>query len=313
MRKPTIVVVDDEPAVRSIVKRLLESVGYRAFAAEDVPAAEALIEEHDPDLVISDYVMPGENGLAFLGRLRDSHPDLIRVLLTGFADVRTALTAINDAHVHHFVVKPFEPDDLLQTVADLLAAFPRPPSRADRPQSVPDLDALARLRAAHPGIDAVRKNTQGYILLDEDGMEDRGLTQEYEAVLELPSLDPEEEGPSLPAAVPKTPQREPTVLRNLKAEFPDIAELRRTKHGRILIDEDELASLFDSDEYHELTQRPATDRAATGTGQPKRPGSDPITDWDDEDEPTEHRGDSPPKRMESEIVFDDSLLKLIGS
>lgn len=313
MRKATIVVVDDEPAVRSVVRRLLESKGHRVFVAEDVPAAEALLEEHDPDLIISDYVMPGENGLAFLSRLRDSHPHLIRVLLTGFADVRTALTAINDAHVHHFVVKPFEPDELLQTVADLLAAFPRPSSQVDRPQSVPDLDALARLREAHPGIDAVRKNTQGFILLDEDQVSDAPLTQEWEAVLDLSELETPDDTRSLPPSAPKAPQREPTVLRNLKAEFPDIAELRRTKHGRILIDEEEMASLFETGEFRELEPRPDTDQAPSSGEHPGRPGSDPLTDWDDEDEPTEHRDGSSPKRMESEIVFDDSLLKLIGS
>jgi CheY-like chemotaxis protein len=313
MPNAKILVVDDEPAIRTLMKRLLESSGYQVWTAESVPDAEPQLETHQPDIVISDYVMPGENGLAFLSRLRDSHPHLIRVLLTGFADVRTALSAINDAHVHYFVVKPFEPQELLQTLADLLAAFPRPQPEVDRPQSIPDLDALARLREAHPGIDAVRRNTQGYIVLEEDPAFEGRLTDQYEAVLDLSAAaEPEAPAARTPAPVGKAPQREPTVLRNLKAEFPDIAELRRTKHGHILIDEDEMAALFEMDESQLLADaEPGDARAAEP--QPDRPGSDPLTDWDDLESLDPRQESRTPKRMESEIVFDDSLLKLIGS
>ena len=65
-----------------------------------------------PDLVISDYAMPDCNGLELLVEMRKRHPQTVRMIMTGKADLQTVIAAINDGHVYRFVLKPWDSFDL---------------------------------------------------------------------------------------------------------------------------------------------------------------------------------------------------------
>ena len=114
---PTILVVDDNPGVRLVLRRLLGREGrvLDAACAED---ALALLEENAFDVVVSDYRMPGMNGVELMQAVRRRLPDAARVLISANCDMESTVDAINDGLITRFVFKPWR-DDELRTVVHL--------------------------------------------------------------------------------------------------------------------------------------------------------------------------------------------------
>ncbi len=108
-----ILIVEDEDALREIVRALLEERKYLCTDVPNAKAALALLEKdpHAYDLVLSDIIMPEMNGLQFLERVRALYPDLPVVMLSALHDIRIALDAIRSG-AYDYVVKPFEKDQL---------------------------------------------------------------------------------------------------------------------------------------------------------------------------------------------------------
>ena len=113
---PLILLVDDEPGVLSSLRRLLRPTGYRVITAEGGAAALDMLSVYPVDLVISDMRMPGMNGAEFLARARERYPDIMRILLTGYSEVDSAVRAINEGGVYRYLNKPWDDQDLLLTV-----------------------------------------------------------------------------------------------------------------------------------------------------------------------------------------------------
>lgn len=119
--KHTILLVDDEATVRTLVGIMLERSGYDVLAAEDGHAAMALLQErHDIDLVIADYRMPGMDGLALVRRIKERSPDLPVVMMTGYGDLESYLCATG-LGVVRYVGKPVGLRELRQTVRDAVS------------------------------------------------------------------------------------------------------------------------------------------------------------------------------------------------
>jgi DNA-binding response OmpR family regulator len=110
-----ILVVDDEPTVRALVRDVLEEEGHEVLLAEDGYAGLRIAESHRPDCVVLDVMMPGIDGHAVLQRLRASEGglDLPVVMLTAAADDSHAWQAWTEG-VDYFLPKPFEPLELLR-------------------------------------------------------------------------------------------------------------------------------------------------------------------------------------------------------
>ena len=70
------------------------------------------IQDHDVDLVISDYLMPEMDGITFLSQVRELKPDVPRIILTGYADKENAIKAINQVGLFQYIEKPWENEDL---------------------------------------------------------------------------------------------------------------------------------------------------------------------------------------------------------
>jgi two-component system OmpR family response regulator len=109
---PSIIVVDDEPTLRSLLSDVLASAGYRVREAADGLEALSAAEQEPPDLVVSDVAMPNLDGAALAGRMRRRGVPV--VLLSAVYD------AVDLPGVA-FVPKPFELDDFLDLVASLLS------------------------------------------------------------------------------------------------------------------------------------------------------------------------------------------------
>lgn len=122
VRQDTVLVVDDEEDIRQSVAQILESSLTDVDIVTAVDAEEALrcLEAGGIDLIITDFRMPGMDGLELLRRCSESRPDVPRILMTAFGDLDIAVQAINDAHVHSFFSKPFEPQEVIDTVWKVL-------------------------------------------------------------------------------------------------------------------------------------------------------------------------------------------------
>jgi len=116
---PTILVVDDEDAIRDFLRSALEAEGYRVLAADDGEAALTLCERHPPDLILLDLMMPRLDGLGFLHefRRRSRHENVPVYIMSA---VRTAADHARAAGVTGVFLKPFDLDELLDTIAHAL-------------------------------------------------------------------------------------------------------------------------------------------------------------------------------------------------
>ena len=109
-----IVVVDDEKIITSAFKTLLMVEGFddAVFFNNPIEAVKYL-EKNTPDLIISDFMMPEMNGLEFLTKAKELHPEVSKILLTGYADKENAIKAINDVGLYRYIEKPWDNDDLI--------------------------------------------------------------------------------------------------------------------------------------------------------------------------------------------------------
>jgi signal transduction histidine kinase len=114
-RRHTFLVVDDEPDVVQSVQDLLR-LEYRVLGATHARDGLRLLHEHDVQVVMTDQRMPDTTGVEFLRQVRRDRPAAVRLLFTGYADLRAVIDAINEGHVYRYVTKPWDPDELLTVI-----------------------------------------------------------------------------------------------------------------------------------------------------------------------------------------------------
>lgn len=108
----TLLLVDDEPNVLKSLRRLFYSDGYQIVTAENGAAGLAVLEQKPIDVIISDMRMPQMDGAEFLAEAAKRWPDTARILLTGFADLDSAISAVNQGRIFSYCSKPWDDDDL---------------------------------------------------------------------------------------------------------------------------------------------------------------------------------------------------------
>jgi len=117
-----ILLVDDEPVLRSVLRQFLEFSGYEVVEASDGADALELARQRRPDIVLTDLLMPQKDGLDFCRELRtDAELFDVPVLFVTARNADVAQREEMERVGNGFVVKPFEPDHLLRTIESLLA------------------------------------------------------------------------------------------------------------------------------------------------------------------------------------------------
>lgn len=106
-----VLVVDDEPGMRSLLTRVMEKEGYTAAACADGNEALQAFTKEDWDLVIADIDMPGMDGIELLKHLRKNNPQVPVLMITAYATVETAVEAMK-LGAHDYITKPFAMDEL---------------------------------------------------------------------------------------------------------------------------------------------------------------------------------------------------------
>lgn len=128
-------VVDDEPDILDSIQRLFRKQ-YTVFTAQTVDEAMELLDTESIQVVMTDQRMPRTSGVHFLANLRERHPDIVRVLLTGYSNIDHVVDAINEGHVYRYISKPWNPAELRLFVAQ---AFDHYESRRERELLVEEL------------------------------------------------------------------------------------------------------------------------------------------------------------------------------
>lgn len=121
--KHTILCVDDEKQILSALKRLLRKENFDLLTATSGEEGLNIMASRDIHLVISDHRMPEMSGISFLARVRETYPDTIRILLTGYTEVDSIKASINEGHVYKFLLKPWNDEDLKQEIKKALERY----------------------------------------------------------------------------------------------------------------------------------------------------------------------------------------------
>ena len=118
----TLLLVDDDPDVLATLTRSFRK-GYKTFSANGGEEGIAFLNMHPVDLIICDQRMPNISGDQVLSHALQIQPNAIRILLTGYADVESLMTCVNDAHIYQYVTKPWDPAELNLTVVRALESL----------------------------------------------------------------------------------------------------------------------------------------------------------------------------------------------
>lgn len=121
--RASILCVDDERNVLRSLERLCMDEPYTLLTASSSAEALSLLDSRFCPVVISDYRMPDMNGIAFLREVRRRFPDTVRIVLSGYADVATIVSAINEGEIYKFIPKPWNDDELKIAILNALEKY----------------------------------------------------------------------------------------------------------------------------------------------------------------------------------------------
>ena len=118
-----ILVIDDDSLVRAVLTSILEQVGHTVLMAEDGLRGMAMFREERPDLVITDLVMPEQQGIQTLAKIRGEDPNAKVIVMSGSGRIGDTdfLAEAQALDANDIVAKPFDPEDLLRSVSRCLA------------------------------------------------------------------------------------------------------------------------------------------------------------------------------------------------
>jgi DNA-binding NtrC family response regulator len=170
--------LDDEINVLHAMRRVLRS----CFSGDDLrieiftDPEQALLRAGEVafDIVISDYRMPGMNGVDFLSMVKGIQPDAVRLLLSASTEFETVMSAVNRAEVFRYIAKPWQPEDIKTALElalarrDQIAADQQLADelRVQRGQLTPQEIESKRLEAEEPGITKVNWGPDGSVHLE---------------------------------------------------------------------------------------------------------------------------------------------------
>jgi len=117
-----ILIVDDVPIVLTSLRRVLERAGFQVEAAESGDDALAILSRGEVDVVLSDFMMPGMNGIDLLQAVRARWPRVRRAMLTAQADEELLDRALQDGLLHGAFQKPWNNRELADALRSLVAA-----------------------------------------------------------------------------------------------------------------------------------------------------------------------------------------------
>jgi putative two-component system response regulator len=150
----TVLIVDDNRLILESSKDLLTSRGITILTANNAEEALALFHQREIEVVVSDNYMPGMNGLEFLSSLREISPDTVKILMSAYADLASALAAINRSEVFRYILKPWQDEELVGVVEEGINRY-----RLNLSMRIEDEDVLRSLAQT---LELKDPNTKGH-------------------------------------------------------------------------------------------------------------------------------------------------------
>lgn len=115
--KPNIIFIDDDPRILRSLNTIFRS-SHNVYITEDPDEFREKVATVPMDVIVCDQKMPVVTGTELLAEVRQSAPDAMRILLTGYADRDDVLDAINEGEIYRYITKPWDTQDLLRTIGD---------------------------------------------------------------------------------------------------------------------------------------------------------------------------------------------------
>lgn len=123
MSLPKVLLVDDEKNILSAFQRVLRKQGFELTVSSSPYEALEILSRDSYAVVVSDQRMPDMEGSRLLEEARKISPDTVRIILTGYADIKAAVKAINEGAVYRFLTKPWDDEDLRREIRQAVSQF----------------------------------------------------------------------------------------------------------------------------------------------------------------------------------------------
>jgi len=150
-RSRTILVVDDDAAMREMLVSLLEEAGFRACPSAGAPEALEQLREAEADAVLSDIRMPGMGGIELVGAIHEIRPSIPVILMTAFGTIDSAVSAMQ-AGAFDYITKPFKKDEVLLALERALEHTALEEENQRLRRAVDETTALGDLIGASPAM-----------------------------------------------------------------------------------------------------------------------------------------------------------------
>jgi len=162
-----ILIVDDEENILNSLKRLFRKEDFQILTAKSGDEGLIILDENEVDLIISDLKMPFMSGVEFLSKAKQKNPAALRIMLTGHADLKAVLDAIDKGEVYRFLLKPWDDEELKIAIKQALDFYHLQKENKVLAQTVKRQNVILKeLEKEHPGISTVKREQDGTILLN---------------------------------------------------------------------------------------------------------------------------------------------------
>jgi len=121
-KKHPILLVDDEPEILYSLQGLLRRE-FELYTAESGAQALEILHQHPVHVIMSDQRMPEMTGVQLMHRVKEAHPEAIRIVFTGYADIRAVIDAVNNVGLFRYITKPWDPDELIEVLHQAAARY----------------------------------------------------------------------------------------------------------------------------------------------------------------------------------------------
>lgn len=164
----SIMIVDDEVAILRSLQRLLHHENYSINVFDNPIQALECFKKQSVPLIISDLRMPKMDGMTLLKEIKSISPDTVRIILTGFAEIKTVISAINEGEVYRFITKPWNDEELKIIIRQALANYDLIMDNKRLLRMVErQRDILAEIEAHFPDVAKLPKMKDGAFIIEK--------------------------------------------------------------------------------------------------------------------------------------------------
>jgi two-component system, NtrC family, response regulator HupR/HoxA len=119
---PGVLVVDDEQRSLESIQRILAD-SFEVFTAIDTDQAEQILQKQWIQVMLCDQRMPGMSGVEFSEKVRESYPDVVRMIISGYSEAEDIIAAVNKGGIYQYITKPWHPDELISKLNNAVELF----------------------------------------------------------------------------------------------------------------------------------------------------------------------------------------------